>query len=84
MCGIAGIIGGEQTTREVFTRAIELAKAPTDEAYEHSADAALAAYLWLLSTRDQKLSETAAETANEQRQVNEHRIEELARSVDES
>jgi hypothetical protein len=55
-------MSSEQTTREVSTRAIELAKAPTDDAYEHPADAALAAYLWLLTTRDQKLSETVAET----------------------
>jgi hypothetical protein len=59
---LAGAMSSEQTTREVFTRAIELAKVPTDDAYEHPADAALAAYLWLLSSKDQKLSETVAET----------------------
>jgi hypothetical protein len=59
---LAGAMSSEQTTREVFTRAIELAEALTDDTYEHPADAALAAYLWLLSTRDQKLCETVAET----------------------
>jgi hypothetical protein len=58
---LGGAMSSEQTTREVFTRAIELAKAPTDDAYEHPADAALAAYLWLLGSRDQKISETLAE-----------------------
>jgi hypothetical protein len=59
---LGGAMSSEQTTRAVFRRATELAEAPTDDAYEHPADAALAAYLWLLSTRDQKLSETVAET----------------------
>ena len=58
---LGGAMSSEQTTREVFSRAMELAEAPTADAYEHPADAALAAYLWLLSTKNQKLSETVAE-----------------------
>lgn len=46
----------------VYERVLALAVEPGDPGYEHRADAALAAYVWVLSQRDEKLA-TAAATA---------------------
>lgn len=51
----------ERVTRDVVARLLELAGAPAAEGYEHPADAALAAYLWLLSATEHD-TETAVET----------------------
>jgi hypothetical protein len=52
----------ERVMIDVFARAGELAATPVEGEYEHPADAALAAYLWLLSARDGDYSARAAET----------------------
>jgi hypothetical protein len=52
----------DQVTIAVFERLLTLAGSPTEAGYEHPADAAMAAYLWLLSTKDRDYSEIAAET----------------------
>jgi len=58
----------EQATLDVFARVGELAASPTEEEYEHPADSALAAYLWLLSTRNGDYSARAAKTVLECKQ----------------
>jgi hypothetical protein len=52
-------------TLDVFARVVELAAAPAEEEYEHPADSALAAYLWLLGARNGDYSERATETVLE-------------------
>jgi hypothetical protein len=51
-------------TAEVANRTLELASLPLEDEYEHPADAAMAAYLWLLSNRDQVYTELAAEAVS--------------------
>jgi hypothetical protein len=53
-------MASEDATLAVFLRSLELAEIQRDEAYEHPADAALAAYLWLLSARERSFSEIVA------------------------
>jgi hypothetical protein len=59
---LANALTSPDVARQVVTRLQELAGAHVDEAYEHPADAALAAYLWLLSEQD-RTSANAASTA---------------------
>jgi hypothetical protein len=47
---------------DVCSRVREMVVSRVEEEYEHPADSALAAYLWLLSTRDGDYSTKAAET----------------------
>lgn len=48
------------TRTRVLARVHELAKSEFDEAYEHPADAALAAYLWILNDRAPQLAQDGA------------------------
>jgi hypothetical protein len=48
-------------TLEVLRRVQELADSPIEADYEHPADGAMAAYLWLLSNQDTEASERAAQ-----------------------
>ncbi len=52
----------EGVREEVFHRLMELADAPVEDGYEHPADTAMAAYLWLLSQGNGHFSETAVDT----------------------
>jgi hypothetical protein len=52
----------ESVLPKVFGRLLELADCPVEGENEHPADAALAAYLWLLSSKSSNLAEIAAET----------------------
>jgi hypothetical protein len=65
---LADEMKSERVTLDVFTRVGELAASPVEEGYEHPADSALAAYLWLLSARDDDYSARAAETVLECKQ----------------
>src|SRR5262249_48025310 len=47
---------------KLLARVEELTRGPIERGYVHPADVALAAYLWLLSTRDAATATTAAET----------------------
>ena len=47
----------------MFMRLLELAGESGPEAYEHTADAAMAAYLWLLGTRNGDRALLAADAA---------------------
>ena len=58
----------DRVTIDVFSRVSEVATSPVEEGYEHPADSALAAYLWLLSTREGDYSTKAAETVLECKQ----------------
>jgi hypothetical protein len=58
---LSGATNADAMTLKVFTRVLELAGSSPEEGYEHPADAALAAYLWLLSMRNRDYSEIAAE-----------------------
>lgn len=58
----------ERVAIDVFARIGELIASPADEKYEHPADSALAAYLWLLSARNGDYSARAADTALECKQ----------------
>ncbi|MHB1423516.1 MAG: hypothetical protein ACYC3I_10050 [Gemmataceae bacterium] len=58
----------ERVQLDVFARVGELAASPVEEGYEHPADSALAAYLWLLSARYGDYSARAAETVLECKQ----------------
>jgi hypothetical protein len=51
----------ERVTADVLRRLLELAATPVEEGFEHPADAALAAYLWLLSNGNSEDAQTAAE-----------------------
>lgn len=55
-------------TQKVFARLLELARTPAEEAYEHPADAALAAYLWLLNRKDRDTAKAAASAVLQCRQ----------------
>lgn len=65
---LADEMKSERVTIDVFARISELAASPADEKYEHPADSALAAYLWLLSARDGDYAARAAETVLECKQ----------------
>jgi hypothetical protein len=65
---LADEMKSERVTRDVFARVGELAAKPVDDEYEHSADSALAAYLWLLSTANGDCSASAADTVLECKQ----------------
>jgi hypothetical protein len=58
---LAAAMRSDDVTLEVFRRVTDLARSPSEEPYEHPADAAMAAYLWLLDRRERELSEIAAE-----------------------
>lgn len=58
---LADEMHSERVTLDVFVRVGELAASPVEEEYEHPADSALAAYLWLLSARNGANVETAIE-----------------------
>jgi hypothetical protein len=58
----------ERVTLNVFARIGELAASPVEEKYEHLADSAFAAYLWLLSVRNGDYLARAAKTVQECRQ----------------
>src|SRR5947209_1276807 len=45
---------------QIYERALELAREEGQEGQEHPGDAALATYLWLLSTMDENLAKVAA------------------------
>lgn len=62
VCGLAEAMKSEQVTSDVLARVMELAAGPATEGHEHPADAALAAYLWLLSATDHANAERAVET----------------------
>jgi hypothetical protein len=47
---------------DVFKRVLDLAGGPVEGDYEHPADAAMAAYVWLLGLGDSEYSEIAAAT----------------------
>jgi hypothetical protein len=49
---LAGAMRMPGVAEQVGERALELARRPVEEGREHPADAALAAYLWLLDTAD--------------------------------
>jgi hypothetical protein len=49
---LAEEMNSDRVTLDVFTLVVEWAAAPAEEEYEHPADSALAAYLWLLSAKD--------------------------------
>ena len=65
---LADEMKSDQVTLNVFARVVELAASPTEEEYEHPADSALAAYLWLLGARNGNYSERATETVLECKQ----------------
>ena len=65
---LADEMKSERATLDVFARASELAASPIEEGYEHPADSALAAYLWLLSARNGDCSARAVETVLECKQ----------------
>lgn len=52
----------ERVRLDVLARVVELAATPAEDGYEHPADSALAAYLWLLSGKDCADAESAVET----------------------
>ena len=62
---LADEMKSEGVTLDVFARVGELAASPTTEEYEHPADSALAAYLWLLSARNGDYTARATETVLE-------------------
>jgi hypothetical protein len=55
----------ERVMIDVFARIGELAAAPVEGEYEHPADSALAAYLWLLSAKDGDYSARAVNMVQE-------------------
>jgi hypothetical protein len=65
MQALADEIKCERVMIDVFARIGELAAAPVEGEYEHPADSALDAYLWLLSARDGDYSVRAADTVQE-------------------
>lgn len=65
---LADEMKSDRVTIDVCSRVREIAASPVEEGYEHSADSALAAYLWLLSTRDGDYSTKAAEAILECKQ----------------
>lgn len=65
---LADEMKSENVTLEVLARVRDLAATPVEEKYEHPADSALAAYLWLLSTRNGDYSVRATETILECKQ----------------
>jgi hypothetical protein len=68
MRALADEMKSECVARDLLARIVELAAAPAEEEYEHPADSALAAYLWLLSARDGDYSARATETILECKQ----------------
>ena len=58
----------ERAMLDVLARIGELAAAPVDGEYEHPADSALAAYLWLLSAKHGHYSARAADAVQECKQ----------------
>jgi hypothetical protein len=65
---LASALGSEAVAQQVFARVLELTQGPVDETYEHPADAALAAYLWLLNGVDGQRSRAGAEAVLQARQ----------------
>jgi hypothetical protein len=65
---LADEMKSDRVMTDVFSRVREIAASPVEEGYEDPADSALAAYLWLLSTRDGDCSTKAAETVLECKQ----------------
>jgi hypothetical protein len=61
-------MNSERVKLDVFARIVELTASPFEEQYEHPADSALAAYLWLLSAKDGDCSARAVETVLECKQ----------------
>ncbi len=61
-------MNSECVTLDVFARVGELAASPAEEGYEHPADSALAAYLWLLGARNGDYSARAVEMVLECKQ----------------
>jgi hypothetical protein len=55
-------MNSSKVTAEVFRRTMDLVMSPAEAEFEHPADAAIAAYIWLISNQDQKYAEIAAET----------------------
>jgi hypothetical protein len=62
---LSAAMKSENLHLKLLGRVLDLAQSPVDHQYEHPADAAMAAYLWLLSINDQDYSELAAETIAE-------------------
>jgi hypothetical protein len=58
----------ERVALDVFARLSELAASPVEEEYEHPADSALAAFLWLLSANNEDYATRAVETVLECKQ----------------
>lgn len=65
---LADEMKSEPVMLDIFARLGELAAKPVEEGYEHPADSALAAYLWLLSTANGDYSARAADTLLECKQ----------------
>jgi hypothetical protein len=58
---LSGLMKSPQVTASVFERLIPLTRSALEEAYEHPADTAMAAYLWLLGQQPHDCLETATE-----------------------
>jgi hypothetical protein len=65
---LADEMKSEQVTLDVFARVGALAATLSDNQYEHPADSALAAYLWLLSAKNGDYSARAVEMVLEGKQ----------------
>ena len=65
---LADEIKSERVALDVFARVCELAAKAVEEDYEHLADSAFAAYLWLLSASSSDYSEKAVEKVLECKQ----------------
>lgn len=65
---LADEMRSERVTLDIFARVGELAASSAEGEYEHPADSALAAYLWLLSAGNGDFSARAAETVLECKQ----------------
>jgi hypothetical protein len=65
---LADEMKSDRVTLDVFARIVDLAASPAEEPYDHPADSALAAYMWLLSSRDGAYSTRAVETVLECKQ----------------
>lgn len=65
---LADEMKSEPVALKVFARVGELVALPIEEEYEHPADSALAAFLWLLSTANGDYSTKAADAVLECKQ----------------
>lgn len=59
---LAEAMKSERVAGDVLARILQLAAPPVDPGYEHPADSALAAYLWVLSSQNRDYSAIAVET----------------------